>query len=216
MRAGLPDLEPRLLQRWAEMNLYERLRQKGRNRAEVPAARRPALRQRQHPHRPRAQQDPQGSRRQIAGHARLRFQLRAGLGLPRPADRVEDRGELSRQGPQQGRGADQRVPRRVPRVRRALDRRAARGVQAPRRRRRLGASLQDHGLPGRGDHRRRDHEVRHERHALSRLQAGDVVGGREDGAGRGRGRVPGLSVRHDLGEVSGRSRCDDRTAARAS
>jgi isoleucyl-tRNA synthetase len=33
MRAGLPDLEPRLLQRWAEMNLYERLRQKGRNRA---------------------------------------------------------------------------------------------------------------------------------------------------------------------------------------
>ena len=47
---------------------------------------------------------------------------------------------------------------------------------------------------GRGDHRRRDHEVRHERHALSRLEAGDVVGGREDGAGRGRGRVPGLSV----------------------
>ena len=113
---------------------------------QVPAARRPALRQRQHPHRARAQQDPQGSRRQIAGHARLRFQLRAGLGLPRPADRVEDRGELPRQGPQQGRGADQRVPRRVPRVRRALDRRAARGVQAPRRRRRLGASLQDHGL----------------------------------------------------------------------
>ena len=33
MRAGLPDLEPRLLQRWAEMNLYQRLRQKGRNRA---------------------------------------------------------------------------------------------------------------------------------------------------------------------------------------
>ena len=33
MRAGLPDLEPRLLARWAEMNLYERLRQKGRNRA---------------------------------------------------------------------------------------------------------------------------------------------------------------------------------------
>src|SRR5512134_4166486 len=33
MRAGLPDLEPRLLQRWAEMKLYERLRQKGRNRA---------------------------------------------------------------------------------------------------------------------------------------------------------------------------------------
>ena len=143
---GCPTSSRACSHRWAEMNLYERLRQKGRERREVPAARRAALRQRQHPHRPRAQQDPQGSRRQIAGHARLRFQLRAGLGLPRPADRVEDRGELPRQGPQQGRGADQRVPRRVPRVRRALDRRAARGVQAPRRRRRLGASLQDHGL----------------------------------------------------------------------
>ncbi len=33
MRAGLPDLEPRLLARWAEMNLYEQLRKKGRNRA---------------------------------------------------------------------------------------------------------------------------------------------------------------------------------------
>ncbi len=40
----------------------------------------------------------------------------------------------------------------------------------------------------------RAHEVRHERHALSRLQAGDVVGGGEDRAGRGRGRVPGLHL----------------------
>ena len=32
MRAGLPDLEPRLLARWSEMGLYERLREKGRNR----------------------------------------------------------------------------------------------------------------------------------------------------------------------------------------
>ncbi len=47
---------------------------------------------------------------------------------------------------------------------------------------------------GRIRDRQRAHEVRHERHALSRLQAGDVVGRGEDGAGRGRGRVPGLSV----------------------
>ena len=113
--------------------------------------------------------------RQIAADAGLRFQLRAGLGLPRPADRVEDRGAVPRQGPGQGRGAGQRVPRRVPRVRRALDRRAARGVQAPRRRGRLGALLLDHGLRGRGHHRRRADEVRHERRALSRLEAGDVV-----------------------------------------
>ncbi len=32
MRAGLPDMEPRLLARWAELGLYERLREKGRNR----------------------------------------------------------------------------------------------------------------------------------------------------------------------------------------
>ena len=39
--------------------------------------------------------------------ARLRLQLRARLGLPRPADRVEDRGAVSRQGQEQGRGAGQ-------------------------------------------------------------------------------------------------------------
>ena len=32
MRAGLPDLEPRLLARWSEMGLYELLRQKSRNK----------------------------------------------------------------------------------------------------------------------------------------------------------------------------------------
>src|SRR5919106_890278 len=32
MRAGLPDLEPRLLARWSELGLYELLRQKGRNK----------------------------------------------------------------------------------------------------------------------------------------------------------------------------------------
>jgi isoleucyl-tRNA synthetase len=32
MKAGLPDLEPRLLARWNEMNLYERLRDVGRNK----------------------------------------------------------------------------------------------------------------------------------------------------------------------------------------
>jgi len=32
MRAGLPDLEPRLLARWAEMGLYQRLREQGHGR----------------------------------------------------------------------------------------------------------------------------------------------------------------------------------------
>jgi isoleucyl-tRNA synthetase len=51
--------------------------------------------------------------------ARLRLQLRAGLGLPRPADRVEDRGRVPRQGQEQGRSAGHdRVPQGMPRLRR--------------------------------------------------------------------------------------------------
>ena len=69
----------------------------------------------------------------------------------------------------------ERVPRRMPRLCAALGRRAARAVQAPRHRRRLGQSLPDDGLRGRGDDRRRADEVRRERPALPRRQAGDVV-----------------------------------------
>ena len=47
-----------------------------------------------------------------------------------------------------------RVPARMPRLCGALARRAARGVQAPRRRRRLGASLHHDGLRRRGADRR--------------------------------------------------------------
>ena len=43
----------------------------------------------------------------------------------------------------------------------------------------------------------------HVRSALPRLQAGDVERRRAHRAGRGRGRVPGLRERHDLGEVPG-------------
>ena len=46
----------------------------------------------------------------------------------------------------------------------------------------------------RGADRARADEVRRQRHALSRLEAGDVVGGGEDRARRGRGRVRGLHL----------------------
>ncbi len=58
-----------------------------------------------HPYRHGAQQDPEGHRRPHAGCARSGCQLRPGLGLPRPADRVEDRGAVPRRRPQQGRRA---------------------------------------------------------------------------------------------------------------
>ena len=176
----------------------------GQGPAQVHPPRRSALRQRQHPHRHRAQQDPQGHGDALAADAGLRFQLRAGLGLPRAAHRVEDRGGVPRQGQGQGCGARRRVPQAVPRVRRALDRGAARGVQAPWRRGRLGALLLDHGLQGRGHHRGGIDEVRHERRALPRLQTGDVERGGEDGARRGRGGVPRLHQRHRMGEISRR------------
>src|SRR6185312_10480688 len=72
---------------------------RGRERPrEIRPARRAALRERQHPYRACAQQDPEGSRHPHAPDARLRFELRAGLGLPRASDRMEDRGgELSLQ-----------------------------------------------------------------------------------------------------------------------
>ena len=80
--------------------------------AAVRPARRPAVRQRPAPHRPRGQQDPQGHDRQGAPAGRLRRALRAGLGLPRPADREPDREDL------RPRPAARRRAGEVPRLRR--------------------------------------------------------------------------------------------------
>ena len=76
--------------------------------------------------------------------------------------------------------------------------------RASRSRRRLGASLHHHGLLRRGTDRARADEVRGQRHALSRVKAGDVVGRGKDRARRGRDRIRGLCQRHRVGEVSGR------------
>src|SRR3546814_9592051 len=65
----------------------------------------------------------------------------AGLGLPRPADRVEDRGAVPRRRQGQGRGAGAGVPPRVPRFRRAVGEDPDRGIPAPRRDRQLAAPL---------------------------------------------------------------------------
>ena len=85
----------------------------------------------------------------------------------------------------------------------ALARRAARGIQAARHHRRLGPSLRHHGLFRRSADRARADEVRRQRHAVSRLQAGDVERGGKDRAGGSRGRVRGLHLGYGVGEVSG-------------
>ena len=55
--------------------------------------------------------------------------------------------------------------------------------------RQLGQALPHHEFRGGRDDRLRALQVRGERPALSRRQAGDVVAGREDRAGRGRDRI---------------------------
>ena len=91
MRGDLAKREPEWVRQWQET---QALRAHARGRAgppEVRAARRPALRQRRHPHRPRGQQDPQGHRGQAQDPGRVRRALRAGLGLPRAAHRAPGR-----------------------------------------------------------------------------------------------------------------------------
>ena len=70
-----------------------------RRPGKVHPARRAALRQRQHPYRHRPQQDPQRPDQPDPANAGQGCELRPGLGLPRPADRMEDRGAVPREGP---------------------------------------------------------------------------------------------------------------------
>ena len=82
------------------------------------------------------------------------------------------------------------IPPRMPRIRRAVDRHPARGIQAPRRARRLGQLLHYHVERGRGGDRRRNLPLRHEWRPLPGHQAGALVGRGEDRARRRRGRIP--------------------------
>ena len=92
MRGDLPKKEPQILARWDAMDLWGKLRAASAGRPTLHPARRPALRERQHPYRHGAEQDPQGRDQPHPPDGGLRRQLHPRLGLPRPADRVEDRG----------------------------------------------------------------------------------------------------------------------------
>ena len=118
MRAGLPQREPEILQRWERMDLYRLQRERAKG------SRKSCL----HDGPPYANgnihigtglnkilKDVVVRSHQMLG---FRFQLCPGMGLPRPSDRMEDRGRISRQGPRQGRRSDKRVPPRVPAMRR--------------------------------------------------------------------------------------------------
>ena len=120
MKANLQTTEPETIARWDAMDLYGQIRAGAQGRAAVRAARRPAVRQRRHPHRHGAQQDPQGHRRQVAQRWR-------GFDAPYvpgwdchglPIELKVDR-EL---GPKKREMTTGRVPPRVPRLRREVRR----------------------------------------------------------------------------------------------
>ena len=81
-----------MLRRWDGHRPLPRSSWRATRAAALRAARRPALRQRPHPPRARAQQDPEGHRRQVAAPwPGSDVAVRAGLGLPRAADRAAGR-----------------------------------------------------------------------------------------------------------------------------
>ena len=162
MRAGLPQKEPELLARWASSDLYQRLREAAPGRPKFIL----------HDGPPYANgnihighalnkilKDMVTRSQQMLG---LRLQLRARLGLPRPADRMEDRGGVSRQGQEQGLS----VPRSIE-FRSECRAYAEHWLNVQREEfKRLGVegdwdeSLHHHELRRRGADRPRDHEVR--------------------------------------------------------
>ena len=202
MRAGLPQREPQLLKRWEENKLYERLRevQKGRPRFVLHDG------------------PPYANGNIHIGHALnkilkdlvVRSQGMLGFdsnyvpgwdchGLP-----IE--WKIEEEYRAKGKNKDD-VP--VVEFRRECRAFAEKWIDVQREefkrlggRGRLGQPLRHHVLRRRSADRPRDHEVRRERPALSRLEAGDVVVGREDRARRSRGRISREDIAHDLGEVS--------------
>ncbi len=105
MRGDLPNREPAMLARWQQMDLYQRLREEAKGREKfvlhdgppyangdihMGHAMNKILQRRDQPHPADV-----GQGRPLCPR----------LGLPRPADRVDDRGALPRERPIQGLGA---------------------------------------------------------------------------------------------------------------
>ncbi len=164
MRAGLPQKEPEILKRWEEGDLYGQLRAASKGREKFVLHDGP----------------PYANGNIHIGHALnkilkdvvTRSQQMLGYdsnyvpgwdchGLP-----IEWKIEEETTAQEQGQAelfracGDGCVPPGMPRLCAEMARRAARGVQAPRRRGRLGSSLHDDELSGRGADRARTDEVR--------------------------------------------------------
>ena len=194
MKAGLPQKEPELLKRWEELGLYDTLREQSRGRPKYVLHDGPPYAN-GHLHIGHALnkilKDIVTRSRQMQGFDSNYVPGWDCHGLP-----IE--WKIEEQYREKGKNKDE-VPindfrKECRDLRRALDRGAARGVQAPWRDRRLGQSLPHHELRAEALIAKELLKFAASGPALSRLQARDVVGRREDGAGRGRDRIPGLSV----------------------
>ena len=96
MKADLARRELERVARWLSEDIYMELRRRAARPSEVRARGWPALCEWRDPHRSRREQGAEGHHRQVAHARRLRLALRAGLGLPRAADRAAGREEIRR------------------------------------------------------------------------------------------------------------------------
>ena len=213
MRANLPEREPKFLARWQEMNLFKRLREESKGKPKFVL----------HDGPPYANGDIHigHALNKILKDVVNRSQQMLGKdanyvpgwdchGLPIEW-KIEEKYRAA--GKDKDAVPDHRVPPGMPRVRPALGGRAGQGIPPPGRRGRLGEALHHHVLRRRGADRPRDRQVPDEWRPLQGRQAGAVVGGGEDRAGRGRGRISRPCLEHDLCEVSGAALAAEGTDA---
>jgi hypothetical protein len=191
MRAGLPKKEPEILKRWDEENLYKKLREQSASRPRYILHDGPPYAN-GHLHIGHALnktlKDMVTRSKQMAGYDSNYVPGWDCHGLPIEW-KVEE--ELRKK----GKSKDDLDTVSLRRCAAPLPMNGSAfrpGVPPAGRRGRLRKLLHHHELRCRGDHRRRTDEVRHGRPALSRLQAGHVVGGRTHRPGRSRGGVSGL------------------------
>ena len=203
MKANLPTSEPETLARWAAMDLYGKIRERRAGRAEVRAARRPAVRQRQHPHGHGAQQDPQGFRRQVAVDGRLR-RARTSSATTATACRSSCRSTAS-SGPKKREMSVAEFCRACRAYAERFVGTMTDAVPAPRRPRHLGPAVPDDGLPVPGGDRARVRPVRRAGAGLQGQEAGALVHPLPHRAGRSGSRVRGSHVAVDLRRVPARA-----------
>ena len=201
MRGDLPKREPQILARWEKMDLWSRLRAASRGRPKFILHDGPpyangnihigtALN--------KIHKDVINRTRQMAGYDADYIPGWDCHGLP-----IEWKIEEQYREAKKDKDAVPvlRLPRRMPRLCRALAGGADGGVPPSRRRGQLARALRHHGPRLGSRDRRGDLQVPAERRAVSRPAPGDVVAGGEDRAGRGRGRVPRPHLAHDLGAL---------------